>query len=109
SRGPGSSSRKKSASWASKERSPFGTILKGCASEYGVMAVVEEVTDGPFVAGTALCGMSLGAGREAALFPAKKCHRSSAKFLAVVYRSDARFETALRQMRSSSLGMASST
>src|SRR4029077_8270552 len=29
SRGPGSSSRKKSASWASKERSPFGTILTG--------------------------------------------------------------------------------
>src|SRR3954452_19967815 len=29
SRGPGSSSRKKSASWASKERRPFGTILTG--------------------------------------------------------------------------------
>src|SRR5438445_125960 len=32
SRGPGSSSRKKSASWASKERNPFGTILTGLLS-----------------------------------------------------------------------------
>src|SRR5260221_11966930 len=29
SRGPGNSSRKKSASWASNERRPFGTILIG--------------------------------------------------------------------------------
>src|SRR5271155_5299854 len=41
SRGPGSSSRKKSASWASKERKPFGTIFKGWLSEVGVVAVAE--------------------------------------------------------------------
>src|SRR5438067_7540371 len=42
SRGPGSSSRKKSASWASKERRPFGTILTGWLSEVGGGAVAEE-------------------------------------------------------------------
>src|ERR1700690_4226036 len=36
SRGPGSSSRKKSASWASKDRKPFGTILMGWWSGVGV-------------------------------------------------------------------------
>ena len=34
--------------------------------------------------------------------------RSSAMSLAVVYRSDARFDSALRQIRSSSLGIVSS-
>src|SRR3954453_11158489 len=42
SRGPGSSSRKKSASWASKERRPFGTILTGWLSKVGGVAVAEE-------------------------------------------------------------------
>src|ERR1700736_4109622 len=42
SRGPGNSSRKKSASCSSKDRKPFGTILMGCWSEIGV---VEEVLD----------------------------------------------------------------
>src|ERR1700688_2342133 len=41
SRGPGSSSRKKSASWASKDRNPLGTILSGVPSEVGVLAEVE--------------------------------------------------------------------
>src|SRR5450432_2224877 len=36
SRGPGKSSRKKSASWASKDRKPFGTILMGRLSEVSV-------------------------------------------------------------------------
>src|SRR3954469_12001337 len=40
SRGPGSSSRKKSASWASKDRKPFGTILAGRLTEAGVVAEV---------------------------------------------------------------------
>src|SRR5580700_8035575 len=38
SRGPGNSSRKKSASWASNERKPFGTIWIGRWSEVGVVA-----------------------------------------------------------------------
>ena len=42
SRGPGSSSRKKSASWASKDRKPFGTILMGWLSEFGVSSGVTE-------------------------------------------------------------------
>src|SRR6516165_1192675 len=45
SRGPGSSSRKKSASCSSKERNPFGTILRGWLSEVGVAGVFEEVPD----------------------------------------------------------------
>ena len=39
---------------------------------------------------------------------ARKCRRSSAMSLAVVYRSEARFDRAFRQMRSSSFGMSSS-
>src|SRR5947209_7543755 len=39
SRGPGNSSRKKSASWASKDRKPFGTIR---SAEVGVVAVAVE-------------------------------------------------------------------
>src|ERR1700740_250107 len=46
SRGPGSNSRKKSASCASKERSPLGTNLMGWLSEVGVVAVGAEVPDG---------------------------------------------------------------
>src|SRR5499427_3268941 len=46
SRGPGSSSRKKSASWASKDRNPFGKILTGWLSEVGVVPVGEEVPEG---------------------------------------------------------------
>src|SRR5450432_926801 len=42
SRGPGRSSRKKSASWASKERNPFGTILIGWWSEVGVVGPVPD-------------------------------------------------------------------
>jgi hypothetical protein len=40
SRGPGSSSRKKSASWASNERRPFGTIRIGSLS-----GVVDDPND----------------------------------------------------------------
>ena len=40
SRGPGRSSRKKSASWASKERNPLGTTFRGRWSDEGVMAGV---------------------------------------------------------------------
>src|SRR5271169_1681574 len=41
SRGPGSNSKKKSASWASKDRKPFGTILISWWSEIGVVGVAE--------------------------------------------------------------------
>ena len=39
---------------------------------------------------------------------ARKCRRSSAMSFAVEYRSEARFDKAFRQMRSSSFGMVSS-
>lgn len=39
SRGPGSSSRKKSASWASNDRRPLGTILMGWLSDAGAVGV----------------------------------------------------------------------
>src|ERR1700693_3942063 len=45
SRGPGSSSRKKSASCASKDRKPFGTILMGWWSDVGVVGSAEEAPD----------------------------------------------------------------
>src|SRR6516164_1278537 len=48
SRGPGNSSRKKSASLASNERKPFGTILIGWLSDVGVTA--------GFVAGMGVVG-----------------------------------------------------
>src|SRR5450755_1293146 len=41
SRGPGNSSRKKSASWASKDRKPFGTILIGWLSDVGIVGVAD--------------------------------------------------------------------
>src|ERR1700738_4086998 len=43
SRGPWSSSRKKSASWASKDRKPFGTILISRWSEVGGVGGVADV------------------------------------------------------------------
>src|ERR1019366_9397197 len=45
-RGPGSNSRKKSASLASKDRNPFGTIFKGRLSEEGVMGGVATGKEG---------------------------------------------------------------
>src|SRR5438876_11821355 len=47
SRGPGSSSRKKSASWASNDRRPFGTIWTGWLSEVAVAGVGEGVPEEP--------------------------------------------------------------
>src|ERR1700726_1793411 len=57
SRGPGSSSRKKSASAASKERKPLGTMLTGWVCQVGVFqdfredAEVPEGVDGGGVSG----------------------------------------------------------
>src|SRR6516162_4750277 len=95
SRGPGSNSRKKSASCASNDRSPFGTILTAWLSEVGVVAVGEEVPDGLDV--TAMdegCTTGTSEGEPALLrtgttcrlsdCSAKKCRRSSAMSLAVV-------------------------
>src|SRR5271168_4572060 len=45
SRGPGNSPGKKSASWASKDRNPFGTILMVWWSEVGVLGEVPERLD----------------------------------------------------------------
>src|SRR6266849_1651332 len=58
SRGPGSSSRKKSASWASKQRNPFGTILMGWLSEVGVVAAIGEVPDATEVDAGCTTGLS---------------------------------------------------
>src|ERR1700730_14132718 len=52
SRGPGSSSRKKSASWASKEPKPFGTILMGWWSQVGVVGEVPDRLDAIAVDGS---------------------------------------------------------
>src|SRR5947207_292302 len=99
SRGPGNSSRKKSASWASKDRKPFGTILMSWWSEVGVVGVT-AVPDPPTVEGGCTLGvtaaepMLLGLGRWV-----RKCRRSSARSVAVVYRSDARLDNDLRQIR----------
>src|SRR2546428_299922 len=93
SRGPGSNSRKKSASWASNDRKPFGTILIGCLSLAGgvvgtQIGVATSVSPRVWLAtvDVAAEGVSL-----------RKCLRSSAKSLAVEYRSEARFESVFRQ------------
>ena len=96
SRGPGSSSRKKSASCASKDRNPFGTILIGWLVR-GRRRGREE---------TAWCrngqGASFAVRRQANGFSssgrcsARKCRKSSAMSFAVVYRSEARFDKRLQ-------------
>src|SRR5262245_50279848 len=58
SRGPGSSSRKKSASWASNDRSPLGTILIGWMSEVGRLKGVPEEPDA--TGGNEGCAAGLG-------------------------------------------------
>src|SRR5438445_11689712 len=89
-RGPGSSSRKKSASWASNERRPFGTILTGWLSEVGVAGVGEGVPEEPDATVGDAGGMTALSEEELALLPtgaddwltdcsAKKCRRSSAR------------------------------
>src|ERR1700730_7202126 len=93
SRGPGRSSRKKSASWASKDRNPFGTILIGLLSEVGVVGVtpvpdpsnVDCGTTGVIEGEPMAFVMGLGCW-------VRKCRRSSAMSFAVEYRSDARFD-----------------
>src|SRR5215467_587372 len=88
SRGPGNSSRKKSASRASKHRKPLGTILRGWLSEGGVAAVeaVPDRLDGTAVEAGCKTGLAEG---EPSLVPAetggsaRKSHRSSARSLAV--------------------------
>ena len=59
SRGPGKSSRKKSASWASKERSPLGTIRTGAPSESDVVPAVHELP-----ALTGVVGVVVGAAEQ---------------------------------------------
>src|SRR5450755_1850003 len=85
SRGPGNSSRKKSASWASKDRKPFGTILMG---RLGVTDV-PDLLKGEDVSTTGetegeLVALGLGLGCSAI-----KCRKSSAMSLPVVYLSEA--------------------
>src|SRR5208282_1520764 len=85
SRGPGSSSRKKSASWASKERRPLGTILMGLLSE-------DDMGDGVAAGGEPGAGSRLPAGGtperkrflSSSVEHSKKWRRSSARSLAVV-------------------------
>src|SRR5690348_3487605 len=63
-RGPGRSSRKKSASCASNDLSPFGTILMRLMSEDWTSAVVAEVAEEPERVADGTCDVS---GREALL------------------------------------------
>src|SRR5712692_7599688 len=67
SRGPGNSSRKKSASWASNERKPFGTILMGWWSEVGVVEEVPDRLDASAVDGGCETGVIEGAASPVAL------------------------------------------
>src|SRR5471030_679511 len=100
SRGPGNNSRKKSASWASKDRKPFGTILRGWVCEVGVVAVTEEVpdrldaiaVDGGWTTGVIEGELMTFALEDCWLTvcSARKCRRSSAMSFAVEYRSEAR-------------------
>src|SRR5262249_43137461 len=94
SRGPGNNSRKKSASWASKDRNPLGTILMGWLSEVGVDPIFAGEPEGlepPAVDEGSMTGVADGV--EAAIPPgtdggwavcsARKCRRSSARSFAV--------------------------
>src|SRR5579871_5942813 len=91
SRGPGSNSRKKSASWASKDRKPFGTILRSCWSEDGVADdVAPDRLDAIEVEGGAAAvvepgptPLTLGPDCWLMVCSARKCRRSSAMSLAV--------------------------
>src|SRR5271166_5322194 len=91
SRGPGSNSRKKSASWASKDRNPFGTILIGWWSETGVGPVTGVGAPSWSI------GLKLTVDFSSADADPKKCRKSSAMSLAVEYRSEARLERDFRQ------------
>ena len=86
----GSSSRKKSASWASKDRKPFGTILMGGWSEVGVAAEVPDRLDRSGVDGGCKTGVIECVATPFALedcwlrvSSARKCRRSSAMSFAV--------------------------
>src|SRR5262249_8881658 len=106
--GPGSSSRKKSASCSSKDRSPLGTIAMSLWSEHDSRELDGGVTgSGVDPAGTSAARARMGGEAELATDWRNK-RSSSAMSLAVLYRSDARFESAVEQIRSSSLGIVSS-
>src|SRR5437879_4670643 len=93
SRGPGSSSRKKSASWASNERKPFGTILTASGSEKGVAGGLGIDVEGGPGEGRLIAAILVPlADFSSAVDSFTKCRRSSAMSLAVVYRSEARFD-----------------
>src|SRR5215471_7139109 len=99
SRGPGSSSRKKSASWASKERSPLGTIRTGWLSEGGVAGgLTSGVSDAGGEERLAAPRLERSARLSSSVDCVKKWRRSSARSRAAEKRSDARLESALRQM-----------
>jgi hypothetical protein len=67
SRGLGNNSRKKSASRASKDRNPFGTIFTGWLSEFGVAWVVQEVPAGvDATVEIAWCAIGVAEGEPAA-------------------------------------------
>ncbi len=108
SRGPGSSSRKKSASCASKDRRPFGTILIGRWSESDCRDVSGSGADSRVDPGGVLVGTAGAPGEAVPPAAWRNRRRSSAMSLAVLYRSDARFASDFWQIRSSSLGIVSS-
>src|SRR5580658_6158638 len=98
SRGPGSNSRKKSASCSSKDRSPFGTILIGRPSESDGLDVAGSGADSSVDPGGVLMGADGARGETAPTVVWRNDRKSSAMSLAVLYRSDARFESAFWQI-----------
>src|SRR5690349_3267689 len=103
--GPGNSSRKKSTSCSSNERSPLGTTLTAWWSRSGrsdVGRVKVLSTDG--VARKSVGGWTVGDGFGTS-GDRRKHRRSSARSSAVVYRSVALLDSAFRQALSNSLGI----
>src|SRR3954447_13496129 len=91
SRGPGRSSKKKSASSASKDRSPFGMILIG-----GFVEKSDGVTTDTGCSDLVDVGISFTTSSQAS--------RSSRRSSVVLYRSVRRLERHFRQIRSNSHG-----
>ena len=86
----------------------MGTILIGRWSESDCLEVIGGGADSRVDPGGVLTGTAGAAGETVPPVVWRNKRRSSAMSLAVLYRSDARFESAFWQIRSSSLGIVSS-
>ena len=106
-RGPGRSSRKKWASCSSNDRSPFGMTLMDVLPESESSGSGSRGI-GDIKRSVITTRGSVARGRSVSRRVPRKCDKSSAMSLAVLYRSVARLDRAFRQIRSSSLGIVSS-